>query len=474
MIKEEIGYIDNQEVLIEKKKKKRKRVFRIIRHLLSFVIGVALSIYILNYYRMYDYGAYTKGITEMNKTEFRRDKDVKIGNTYSYRLINSDYTDSMMFREIEVKPNTAYKVSCYIKTENVINKDENQISGAQIILKDTEEHSVVLSGTNDWTKVDFCFSSKNKTKVEVGFRLGGNTGKVKGKAWFDEIVFEEGAEIHDNHWNMLVCMLDELDIKTDSIETTSKLSDEDYESIIDGMKSFKTSASELSNGKLQVDYDIVKIENPIKNVTYDYNYGYYLSEKDVYNEILESFSNEEYDYVFVCFRLDDNLVSNWIGLGNMEFLGKGFSNIRITDSQYSSSSRNKFTEETFLHEFLHTLERNSDEYGYEYADLHSNEFYGYFSDYYYGLRDWYKDYMNKSIDDNEGHFIGLEKEIFYSTPAQISDFEYARVMVEYEEPDTPIKYLKSLKDQLVNIIKPTEEENKESEDNELVNRGVSI
>ena len=472
MIKEEIDYNVNQEIIDNKKKKRKKGL--IVRHLLSFLIVVSLIIYILNYYRIYDYGAYTKGITELNKTEFRRDKDIKLGKTYSYRLINSDYTDSMMFREIEVKPNTAYRVSCYIKTEDVVNEDDNPVLGAQIILKDTEEHSEVLSGTNDWTKVDFCFSSKNKTKVEIGFRLGGNTGKVKGKAWFDKIVFEEGNEINDNHWNMLVCMLDELEIKTDEIVTTSKLTREDYSNIKDALRSFKESASELSYGKLEIDYDIVEINNPIRTITYDSNFGYYLSEKDVYNEILEDYLKESYDYVFVCFRLDNNLVSNWIGLGNMEFLGKGFSNIRITDQQYSKDSRNRFPEETFIHEFLHTLEKNSDEYGYEKADLHANEYYGYFSDYYYGLRDWYKDYMNKNIEEQDGHFIGLENDIFYSKPAQLTDFNNARVMDEYEEPDTPIKYLKALKDQLVNIIKPTEDKNEEDEENEIVNRGVSI
>ncbi len=473
MIEENINVNVDQ----EKKKKKRRRIFRIIRRLLSGIICVGVIIYILNYYRLFDYGNYTKGITEMNKTEFRRDKDIKIGNTYSYRLTNTDYTDSMMFREIEVKPNTAYMVSCYIRTENVRSRDEDPIAGAQIILKDTEEHSLVLSGTNDWTKVEFCFSSKNQTKVEIGFRLGGNTGKVKGRAWFDEIVFEEGQGIHDNHWNMLVCMLDELNVKTDDIETSSKLTSEDYSNINEAMRNFKESSSELSYGKLQIDYDIVKVSSPIESLTYDYNFGYYLSEKDVYSQILEYYLKGDYDYVFVCFRLDDNLVSNWIGLGNMEFLGKGFSNIRITDSQYSSDNRNKYSEETFMHEFLHTLERNSDEYGYPKADLHANEQYGYVSDYYYGLSDWYKDYMNKNINDNEGNYIGLEEEIFYSKPAQIYDFEYSRIMTEYEEPNTPIKYLKSLKNQLVNIIKSTEEESKESEEieeNEFLNRGVSI
>ena len=330
---------DNQEVLTEKKKKKRKRIFRFIRHILSFIIGVGLIIYALNYYRQFDYGYYTKGITQMGKTEFRRDKEVKLGNTYSYRIVNADYTDSMMFREIDVKPNTAYKVSCYIKTKDVISKDEDSLlAGAQIILKDTEEHSIVLSGNNDWTKVEFCFSSKNKTKVEIGFRLGGNYKKVKGTAWFDEIIYEEGSQINDNKWNMLVCLLDNITIEDANTYISSRLSDGDHERIIEGIKSFKESAPELSDGKLKIDYDIAQITAPIRTITHDNNFGYYLSEKDVYNQIVDIFSQKEYDYVYVCFRLDDNLVSNWIGLGNMEFLGKGFSNIRIIDD-YNTNNR---------------------------------------------------------------------------------------------------------------------------------------
>ncbi len=38
---------------------------------------------------------------------------------------------------------------------------------------------------------------------------------------------------------------------------------------------------------------------------------------------------------------------------------------------------NKFPEEVFLHEFLHTLERTAEEYGYEIPALHAYEEYGY-------------------------------------------------------------------------------------------------
>ena len=82
--------------------------------------------------------------------------------------------------------------------------------------------------------------------------------------------------------------------------------------------------------------------------------------------------------------------------------------------------------------------------------------------------------MNKTINNNNGQYIGLDERIFYSKPAQPSDFNNAKIMEEYSEPDTPIKYLKSLKDQIEKIIKPTEDDEENKEENELVNRGVSI
>ena len=66
----------------------------------------------------------------------------------------------------------------------------------------------------------------------------------------------------------------------------------------------------------------------------------------------------------------------------MDYYGIGFSNIRLpNDSRsyiYKYNSRiNTFPEEVFLHEFLHSLERNAQEYGYDRPELHDYEKYGY-------------------------------------------------------------------------------------------------
>ena len=82
----------------------------------------------------------------------------------------------------------------------------------------------------------------------------------------------------------------------------------------------------------------------------------------------------------------------------MDYYGIGYSNIRLPNSSksymYKYDSRiNTFPEEVFLHEFLHSLERTSQEYGYQIPELHDYEKYGYESQNLTGLKDWYQDYM---------------------------------------------------------------------------------
>ena len=125
----------------------------------------------------------------------------------------------------------------------------------------------------------------------------------------------------------------------------------------------------------------------------------------------------------------DIQVNDWIGLGAMDYYGIGYSNIRLPNNSqsyiYKYDTRiNTFPEEVFLHEFLHSLERTAQEYGYEVPDLHDYETYGYKNEALIGQKEWYKDYMNKQIKTTSG-YIGLPKEIYTLKPAKNSNFEYS-------------------------------------------------
>ena len=124
--------------------------------------------------------------------------------------------------------------------------------------------------------------------------------------------------------------------------------------------------------------------------------------------------------------MDDIEINDWIGLGYMDYYGIGYSNIRLPNEEknytYKYNSRiNIFPEEVFLHEFLHSLERNADEYGYERPELHDYLKYGYAVEPLIGQKEWYRDYMNKEISTNNG-MIGLPEEVYTLKPANPNNF----------------------------------------------------
>lgn len=141
----------------------------------------------------------------------------------------------------------------------------------------------------------------------------------------------------------------------------------------------------------------------------------------------------------------------------MDYYGIGFSNIRLpNDSKsyiYKYDQRiNTFPEEVFLHEFLHSLERNAEEYGYERPELHDYQKYGYQNEILIGQKKWYTDYMNQDINTAEGK-IGLPQEIYTLKPAKNSNFEYAYKMEEvFKEPQNIIEEIKELINNITNKL----------------------
>lgn len=133
----------------------------------------------------------------------------------------------------------------------------------------------------------------------------------------------------------------------------------------------------------------------------------------------------------------------------MDYYGIGFSNIRLpNDSKsyiYKYNRRiNTFPEEVFLHEFLHSLERNAEEYGYERPELHDYEKYGYENEALIGQKKWYTDYMNQNINTTNSK-IGLPSEIYNLKPAKSSNFSYSYKMEDvFKEPENIIEEIREL------------------------------
>ena len=351
-----------------------------------------------------------------------------------------------------------------VKTNAVQAEQENSGVGAQIAIEGSTERSVALSGTQDWQKIELIFNSKNREEVNVGFRLGGYLGQAKGEAWFSNFTIEEGIAENNNNWKFACFIFETTDVTINGKEIKLKVTQSDIHDINDTINLFERSCYNLSNRKMTAECDVYQVDTPLSKLSYDEQYGYYVSAEDVEEQIKSTISANKYDHIYVIVRLGDEEhendieVNDWIGLGSMDYYGIGFSNIRLpNDSKsyiYKYDGRiNTFPEEVFLHEFLHSLERNAEEYGYERPELHDYQKYGYKNEALIGQKKWYTDYMNKNIKTTMGN-IGLPEEIYKLKPAKNSNFEYSYEMKDqFKEPENVIEEIIEIVNNLSNKIK---------------------
>lgn len=444
-----------------------QKAMKIVGKIISLLITVALIFIAYKVYSINNFNEYIRAEYNSGLSNFSRDTQNKYSKKDSYKIENTDYNDAMFFKTIPVTPNTSYKVSCMIKTEKVVNKEENTDAGAHICINETTEKSDNVVGTTNWKKIEFVFNSKNRNEVQVGFRLGGNYDDSKGTAWFSDITIEQGIADSSNNWKFLCLIFDKTDVNLEvnggfkNFNLT--LSNSDVEDMKLCINRFKNSMEQMSKGKMKVECNILEVKTPITSMSYDDENGYFVSPYDVKDVIDKYIQTGKYDHIFIAFRTGDINAKNeipvndWIGLGSMEYRNIGFSNIRLPNSDsnyiYKYDERiNTFPEEVYVHEFLHTLERNALEYGYERPELHDNEKYGYKSQSITGLKKWYEDYMNKNIKSSIKGYVGLPEEIYTKKPSKNTDFEYSRKLDYLEEPQNIIEELNILFKRIGNIF----------------------
>lgn len=433
---------------------KKSGILSKISSLIFIILVITALVALHRVYKTHYYNDFYKAEENINSTKFTRDGKVKYSDAYSYKLESKEYNDAMFYKTVSVEKDTPYRVTCMIKTEDVTPEKEVSSSGAQICLYNTLYASESITGTHDWQRVEFMFNSRNNDTVDIGFRLGGNADNCKGTAWFSDFKLEKGIATEDTNWNMVCFICKNVDVE---IEQNGKLqelkfsmSNEDVQTMKENMSRLKNACSSLSDGKMSIDYKVIEINEPITSVSYDNDHGYYVDPINVKNLIDPYITQDDYDHIFIAVRLGDMTkeipVYDWIGLGGMDYYGIGFSNIRLpNDSSKSytykySPYANVFPEEVFLHEFLHSLERNLIEYGYEIPALHDNEKYGYENQPLVGLKNWYKAYMtNKVFDSQSNKYVGLDKIVYTLKPPHEDDFVNAEEIEFINEPSNIIE-----------------------------------
>lgn len=433
---------------------------KVIKRVIWLVVIIGIIVTITIFYQKYNYNDFVKNVSEMGKTNFTRDSQIRYSDMDSYKIENRDYHDAMFSKTVEVVPNTPYKVTCKVKVQEVEN--DKRTGGAHISISGTTERSRAIAGTTDWKELTLYFNSKDRTQVNIGFRLGGYAEKSKGTAWFSDFKMEQGTASKDSNWKMVCFIFPNIDVNVEingrKEHVSLQMTEEDITTVRTNLTRFQTSIAQLSKNQMTVNYEVYTVNSPIHTLSYDEENGYYVSEEDVYEYINSYVEKNQYDHIYVAFRMADKqkgsniLVNDWIGLGGMDYQGIGFSNIRMPDDENNYAYQyhyliNTFPEEVFIHEFLHTLERNSKEYGYQVPALHDYSKYGYSEEKLVGLQKWYEDYMNQNITYH-GTKIGLPRQIYELKPVQEKNFSYSVKVDAFHEPENIIEVIRNILDRI--------------------------
>lgn len=289
------------------------------------MIIMLIIIYILfGIFKSHYFNGFIKAETTLGISEFMRDKDVKYSEDYSYKITSPTQNDAAFYKEIEVEPHTPYRITCMVKTENVVPSEVNTDGGACISIIEAAEVSKSITGTSDWQKLELMFNSQNRTTIKLGFRLGGNTGTAQGTAWFSDFKLEKGLNLNDTNWNVACFIFENTDVLINGERMNFSMSLSEIEVAESDMRRFESSCESISDGKLQIDYEIYNIKEPISTISYSEEHGYYFNPYDVNNYIEDIILENNYDYIFIVVKMGDNEaeipVNNWVGLRKYGFI----------------------------------------------------------------------------------------------------------------------------------------------------------
>jgi hypothetical protein len=120
------------------------------------------------------------------RAEFKYVRDGRSGNR-CVMIASENGADAGWLTTVTVKPHSKYRLSAWIKTENLT---AGSGKGALLNLHNIQPlQTPAVTGTKDWTRVELVFDSGNNAAVQINCLFGG-WGLSTGKAWFDDLSLE--------------------------------------------------------------------------------------------------------------------------------------------------------------------------------------------------------------------------------------------------------------------------------------------
>jgi peroxiredoxin len=106
--------------------------------------------------------------------------------------VTEDADDVSVYQAVAVIPNSRYRLTGWIRTEDVtVDPNESGTTGAILNIFDREDSSESILGTTDWKQVTLEFHTGDQNVLNIGCRLGHHGSTCTGTAWFDDLKLEK-------------------------------------------------------------------------------------------------------------------------------------------------------------------------------------------------------------------------------------------------------------------------------------------
>jgi len=347
-------------------------------------------------------------------------------DSFSYCIRSERANDLRIKKKFSVLPDTVYYITADIRTENVLNHENQENPVGACISTNDWYFSRSLFATNDWQTVGVLGRSDDYGNLWVSFNLGYSFNTCSGNAWFENVCFTPADTItgNDSTWKILAVLLTESGIDTadeqtgERIRLSHKMSREELILIRKSLLAFEEDFNNDAEGLLSAKVEIFEPTVSCKSYT-KFSLGYTISGPSA-RAYLESLGVDILSYDHVIFiACQPKLPASYFGLGGLPIKEQvGYSFILFADMESSlrylrGELENSWIPAIYMHEFLHSIERcanslrlpvplvDGDRFGY--SDVEE-------------YRAWYRDFMHKRLLVN-GDMLGVDPRVWKLRPS---------------------------------------------------------
>lgn len=228
-----------------------KKILGKVIYVITLLFLLVILYFAYEYYQSNNFNDFIRSEKNLYTSKFKRDKETKYSQKSSYKISSDEFNDAMFYKEVQVEKNQPYKITCMVKTENVIPQEQQAGIGAQISIEGSTERSINSN----------------------------------------------------NEWKFACFILKTTDVNLNGKEIKLQINNSDENDIKNTINRFETSCYTLSKNKMNAKCDIYEINTPLNELSYDEQFGYYVAPENVEAQIKETITNSDYDHIFVIVRL---------------------------------------------------------------------------------------------------------------------------------------------------------------------------